>query len=505
MRAAAAVGVISASVLGGSSWGEPFSIVALPDTQNYVTNAANALLFTKQTQWVADERLLNGNTRNIVFVTHLGDLVSSGSSLTQWMRADASMDVLDGGLPQAVVPYSVLPGNHDFASTGNKSTGTENYLNFFGPDRFAGYTWYQGADPSGNNSYQIIAAGSYDILHIALEWRPASNVTNGTERSPSPLEWAQSIISANPGKPTILSTHEHLDDSPAGRSGAGDSIWNQIVRNNDQVIMILSGHHHGAGGMNDGEFHQISQNNFGNDVFEVLQDFQDYPNGGDGWLRIITFDDQANEVRFETYSPHLDQFQTETVEEVGGFASEFALPLNFVERFDFEPPAQPPVPPVELFDRIVFQEGLNGYEGTRDKEIRSSGGDANNGQNTEISVDGDDGSPGNQPNHALIRFDGFIGDGEGQISMGGVIERAVLRLNVTNPGSGFTVYRMTTTWDESTTWQDLGGDGITPGTETAADAIMTIGANNSSSNVSEGFLELDVTEAVNAWLSGGAN
>ena len=84
----------------------PFTVVALPDTQNYVNNASNAPLFTQQTQWIADQLQIAGNPRNIQFVTHLGDLVSTGSDLTQWQRADTSMDVLDG-----VIEYSVLPGN----------------------------------------------------------------------------------------------------------------------------------------------------------------------------------------------------------------------------------------------------------------------------------------------------------------------------------------------------------------------------------------------------------
>ncbi len=102
---------------------DSFTIVALPDTQNYVNNSANAGLFTQQTQWIADQILIHGNPRNIQFVTHLGDVVSSGNSTLQFDRADTSMSVLDG-----VIEYGVLPGNHDYASTGNKSTGTALYV-----------------------------------------------------------------------------------------------------------------------------------------------------------------------------------------------------------------------------------------------------------------------------------------------------------------------------------------------------------------------------------------
>ena len=59
--------------------------------------------------------------------------------------------------------------------------------------------------------------------------------------------------------------------------------------------MVLNGHYHGAGGSNDGEYHQVSTNDYGKPVIEVLQDFQDYPNGGDGWLRIMTFDTDVDD------------------------------------------------------------------------------------------------------------------------------------------------------------------------------------------------------------------
>jgi hypothetical protein len=479
-----------------------FSIIALPDTQNYVNNINNAALFTQQTQWISDQILNLGNPRNIKLVTHLGDVVSNGSSLTEFQRADASMSVLDGGLPQAVVPYSVLPGNHDYAATGNKSSGTDLYLQFFGPLRFVNYLWYQGADPSGNNSYQVFTAAGRQWLHIALEYQPTVNVTNGPVRDPSPIQWAQSIISAHPGMPTIVSTHEHIDDDPAGRSGTGQQLWDQLISINDQIIMVLNGHFHSVGGSNDGEYHQVSQNLYGNTVIEALQDFQDYPNGGNGWLRIITFDIDSDAIHFETYTPVLDQFQTETVEEVGGYASDFVIDMDFSERFMFADPPQPPAP---IFEIVIFQEGVDGYIGTADKELRSSGSDENNGDNPEISVDGDDGSPGLQPNHGLIKFENIIAAARDAIPQGTEIASAEVALNVTNPGSGMQVYKMTTAWDEFTTWADFGGDGITPGDEAAASPALTLGDDNGSENVPTGTLTLDITDIMRDWLSGETN
>ncbi|MAY73162.1 MAG: hypothetical protein CMJ31_00275 [Phycisphaerae bacterium] len=244
-------------------------------------------------------------------------------------------------------------------------------------------------------------------------------------------------------------------------------------------------------------------------MLEVLADYQDYPNGGDGWLRIVTFDFEGaggmGEVRFETYSPVLDEFQTETVQQVGPYASQFGIPIDFDERFMFAPPPEPPVPPRPIFSDLVIRQGLNGYTGTLDKEIRSSGGDENNGDATEISVDGDDGSPGAQPNDALIRFENIAGDAEGRIAAGTQIEQAFLQLGLVNPGSGFDLFELTTDWDESTTWTDFGGDGITAGVEAAAAPLYRVGADDGNENVPTGTLELDITALVQQWISEGPN
>ena len=73
--------------------------------------------------------------------------------------------------------------------------------------------------------------------------------------------------------------------------------------------MVLNGHSFRA----DGEWAQVSQNDADLDVYEMLACYQDYPNGGNGWLRTIEFVqdggvDEADRIRVRTYSPTLDRF-----------------------------------------------------------------------------------------------------------------------------------------------------------------------------------------------------
>lgn len=314
----------------------PFSIVVLPDTQYYSKYARNSGYFTKQTEWILKEAQNPTSLWNIKFVTHLGDLVNDGWNVDQWKRADASMSVLAPPGGPYVVPFSVLPGNHDFQNISRKETGSANYLTYFGPHRFAGAPWYGGADTSGRNSFQLFEAGGFHFLHLALEWMPEDNVG---KLQVSPLQWASKVLDDHPGNPVILSTHEYINDEPAGRSSTGDAVFNQFVKKHDAIFLVLSGHFHNLETLgeehahtDDGEWHQVSKNDMGRDVVEVLQDYQDYPHGGDGWLRIITFDAMRGEMRFETYSPALEEFQSQTVQDHGQRASRFSIPLNLTQR-----------------------------------------------------------------------------------------------------------------------------------------------------------------------------
>ncbi len=497
----ALVVALGAAVTCSSGRDDIFSIIVLPDTQKYAQFAANAPLFNAQTQWVVDH-IQTGNERNIVFVTHVGDVVQNGSNTVEMARADEAMSILDGG-PRArepVVAWSILPGNHDYATTGDKATGTDLYLATFGPSRFSDAPWFGGADQSGNNTYQFIEAGNLTILHIAMEDRPTINVTNGPVRSPSPVEWAQDVIDAHPDLPVIISTHQHVnDDSSPGRSAAGRDLWEQLIRSNDQIFLVLCGHF-GGPPPNGGEYHQVALNDFGKPVLEVLQDFQFYPNGGDGWLRIFTFDLTANAIRVETYSPVLDAFQTETVDDAGSFASTFEIDIDFAKRFRFIRAAR------DVFDVFTVESGRNRYGTTIDRTLAPADPAPDD---PRLIVAPSDHAPQNNPSHALIAFPDFIGNDTGQLQPQARISSALLQLQVTEPGPGAQVFQMLTPWDAFTPWTDFGDDGVTPGLEAREEPLALIGAQPNPAFVGLGLaadaVTIDVSEAVQAWSTSQPN
>jgi hypothetical protein len=74
--------------------------------------------------------------------------------------------------------------------------------------------------------------------------------------------------------------------------------------------MVLNGHYkEPTNPPGDAEFHQVSINDAGLPVIEMLANYQQRTFGGGGWMRIIEVDPDADEVRFSTYSPHYDAFE----------------------------------------------------------------------------------------------------------------------------------------------------------------------------------------------------
>jgi autotransporter-associated beta strand protein len=302
---------VACSAATVSSASTPWEIIALPDTQYY--SASYPEIFDAQTSWIVNNR----TAENIAFVTHLGDVVDSRDNTQQWTNAVHSMNIIKDSAPE--LPYSVCMGNHDFL-TYPKLFGTWNTSNFsarFGSSRYAGKLWYP-TDPAngwgGVAHYQVFSAGGYDFLHINLSYAP----------SDEEMSWALGVISANPGKPTIISTHDYLK-ADGSRSPyyyndlygigwdvhGGEYVWQNLVQNSPQIFLVLSGHDYGSG-QTPGAARLLSNNNAARTVLQVLSDYQNLSNGGDGYLRKIMFDPGTNgrgTISVQTYSPTKDNYR----------------------------------------------------------------------------------------------------------------------------------------------------------------------------------------------------
>ncbi len=309
-----AVATVLFSLSSCSTDQEPFTVVMLPDTQFYSEKLPE--YFYDQTNWVAD----HVTDENIVFVTHVGDIVQYGDERSaEWDVADKAMSRLDG-----FVPWAVAIGNHDY-DRGDPPGRAAKFLEVVGPQRFRDEPWFGGASENGLNTYQFFEGAGFRFLILHLE----------SDIPQEAMTWAESVMAQHEGAPTIVTTHIYLDDRTSARTTeayyrkdighSGEEIWQKFIRKNPQIFLVLCGHWAVAGG----EWRQVSRNDAGDDVLEVLADYQTRENGGDGWLRVIRFEPAENKIWFRTYSPSLDQHESDQ-------NSEFVFLVNFEERFGVE-------------------------------------------------------------------------------------------------------------------------------------------------------------------------
>ncbi|MBP6964503.1 MAG: metallophosphoesterase [Armatimonadetes bacterium] len=316
------------ALLSASASAERFRVIALPDTQNY--SEFHPGIFIEQTNWVKS----NVASLNIAFVTHLGDVVNEGWKDAQWANALTAMNVLKGQ-----VPFGLCPGNHDLRSVDPDTYDSTKFVTNFGASYFAGYSWYRGASPSGFSSYQIVTAGGYDLLFLHMTCdSPDSEIT-----------WAKSVLSEHSGTPTIVTTHEYLTSSQRDRfntipgRNSGESVWNKLIRQYDQIFAVLCGHVFSP----DGWHRQISANNAGRKVYEMMSDYQDI---GNGWLRILLFDTATGDLSVTTYSTHLDSYMNDS-------GNKFTYNVGIGERFS------PGITARSLKPKVTskFASGLDGW------------------------------------------------------------------------------------------------------------------------------------------------
>ncbi len=287
-----------------------FTIVALPDTQYYSENYPQT--FTAQTQWIVN----NASTLNIQAVVGLGDIVQTATNAWEYQNADTSVKLLDN----AKIPYFLAIGNHDYSNfqdASGRTSETTNFNVYFGPSRYQNYSWYKGQYPPGSNEnfYGILTINGKSYLFLILEFYPRD----------AAVAWAQSVIAANPGAEVIVVTHAYIatdstrvslcDDINAqaynvGADNDGESLWKKFVSQSSQISLILNGHFTDSSGQGVGR--RIDLGVKGNIINQILSDYQDLANGGNGYLRILTFHPSLNTIDVKTYSPTLNAYFTDS-------------------------------------------------------------------------------------------------------------------------------------------------------------------------------------------------
>lgn len=317
--------------VGPGPGADPFTLVVIPDTQNYTYNNRQGTI-AQQAQWVVNSR----SSLNTAMAVQLGDLVSEDENLVQWGYVSNGLKVMD----DAGMPNTVLPGNHDFD---NVTETFAQYDTYFPPSRYLNAPWtptssryggYMGqsqfgvdpVDRRNMNNYALFTAGGRDFIVLNFEFEPPTSV----------YAWADRVLAAHPGRIAIVATHSFVSINGQLRTNftrtngtSPATMWSQFISTHCQIQLVVSGHEHNGEAS---EARRTDTNSCGKPVQGILTDYQDRANGGDGWLRHYTFDPATDTMTATTYSPKLNQYETDA-------NSAFTVPfdLGVAQPAPFEP------------------------------------------------------------------------------------------------------------------------------------------------------------------------
>lgn len=298
-----------------------FSMVLLPDPQNYVKYDYNQPVFELMTAWIAE----NLDSLRIRAVLCTGDLVDQNesqfplyprygniSSKEQWQFVSQAFKRLDNKLP-----YIISPGNHDYGYT-RAETAQTNFPNYFSVERNA--AWKKTLVSVCNNRSGLPTLENAAFYFDEQNWGKILVITTEFAPRDEVLHWAKALAESEQYKSckVILLTHSYLD--AAGNriakenykiepANAGKAIWEKLVNETANIRLVLCGHY--ANPNEDFKSNvgfRTDKNRAGHVVHQMMFNAQALGggmsgNGGDGWLRLLEFLPDGKTIRVQTYSP----------------------------------------------------------------------------------------------------------------------------------------------------------------------------------------------------------
>jgi hypothetical protein len=306
----------------GIEWRENRDVfVVLPDTQYYAQDFPP--IFATQGQWIADI----AESLGIRMVMHVGDLTNRNTD-AHWLVARSA---INNFFPE--IPTVLAQGNHDCGPNGFATNRDDFKMGEYFPlEDLAAQPTFGGSFENEANTYSLIEAGGRKWIVLALEWGPRSQA----------VAWADQILEAHSDRLAIIVTHAYMHrgdqrmdrlvadfngspysygtaDLPGGTADGGD-LWRGLVSQHPNTVMVLCGHI-------SGESRVSEPTVYGNVVHQILTDFQNRPEGGGGFLRLIEMVPGSTTLRLRTYSPWQERYFT-------GPGSHFEIELITAPGYD---------------------------------------------------------------------------------------------------------------------------------------------------------------------------
>ncbi len=276
-------------------------------------------VFYKNVRWLID----NKNALNLEFVMHMGNMtdnLNNAQASTKGVKElEYGMSFMDM-LTTAGIRWSLNRGNHD---GGFDATHTGLYD--------AGYSY---------SDYAALADGTYNSsdMHSAYytfnaDGRKYLIISLDLEPTDAELNWANALISANPEKRVIITTHAYIgadgklltNTLGGAQNNNGVAVWEKCASKHKNVIMVLCGH---ANGVNVVKSERIGDN--GNKVYQVMIDesrMEFFGSRQTGVFALLNFAETGNRINVSYYSAaEKGYFRT---------CNQFSVELNPAD-YDFE-------------------------------------------------------------------------------------------------------------------------------------------------------------------------
>lgn len=284
---------------------DSFSIVIIPDTQDLCTFHPEKL--KDMVQWVVD----HSNEMNIKKIIHVGDVVNNGALREEQFKNHHDAFSL---INEAEIPLTIAIGNHDYDNLLSENRNSTMFNKYCGVDQYEDKPWFGGVfeTDKAENMYTKLKINGDDFLFLSLEFGPRDDA----------LKWADQVLSDHADHKAIIVTHSYMylhgertkpgdNHNPKDYVGAhgandGEDVWNKCFKRHANIMAIFSGHH-----IEDNISYRFDTGVNGNIVFQSFQNWQCAPDGGDGRIRILSFNTNENKIDLSVYNPQTGRYETE--------------------------------------------------------------------------------------------------------------------------------------------------------------------------------------------------
>ncbi len=255
-----------------------FSIVWLSDTQTMSYQRYPGRL-QQMGEWIASQRV----KRNIRYVVQTGDAVENGFSDWQWAEFDTCYNEFKEKLP-----FFAVAGNHDIDNQ------RSDYTTFLEREYITNLP-AEHAFEDGRAAYATVSAGGMKILLMGAGWDSEVNA----------IPWMNEVLQRHAEYTAILLFHSYIKQD-GQFTVTGKQIFEQVVKPNPNVRLVLCGHIHGTGYRMD----QLDDTEDGlpdRDVHALLYNYQDWT-VDTGQLRVLTLDPVKHDLTVMTYAPPVERY-----------------------------------------------------------------------------------------------------------------------------------------------------------------------------------------------------